>query len=153
MISNRRGWTEREDTREKRDEENIFQWEREKMNSSITSIFVKSIIKIPKHVAWIRYSVVDGTKILELVFKKQVIGWRVNLTGLGLGLVDGYTLPKALRYTSSIDSNTATYSNINLIQYVSFARSDYEECRLLGYKTQFVPHRRHITSPLERPAG
>jgi hypothetical protein len=27
-----------------------------------------------------------------------------------------------------------------------------EECRLLGYKTQFVPHRRHITSLLQSPA-
>jgi hypothetical protein len=30
---------------------------------------------------------------------------------------------------------------------------EYEECRLLGYKTQFVSHRRHITSLLQGPAG
>jgi hypothetical protein len=30
---------------------------------------------------------------------------------------------------------------------------DYEECRLLGYKIQFVLHRRHIISPLQSPAG
>jgi hypothetical protein len=27
-----------------------------------------------------------------------------------------------------------------------------EECRLLGYRTQFVPHRKHITFPLQNPA-
>jgi hypothetical protein len=30
---------------------------------------------------------------------------------------------------------------------------DYEECRLLGYKTQFVPHRIYFKSPLEWSAG
>jgi hypothetical protein len=34
-----------------------------------------------------------------------------------------------------------------------FHGGDYEECRLLGYKTQFVLHRTHITSPLQSPAG
>jgi hypothetical protein len=34
-----------------------------------------------------------------------------------------------------------------------FRGGDYEECRLLRYKTQFVLHRRHITSPLQSPAG
>jgi hypothetical protein len=29
----------------------------------------------------------------------------------------------------------------------------YEVCRLLGYKIQFVLHRRHITSPLQSPAA
>jgi hypothetical protein len=27
-----------------------------------------------------------------------------------------------------------------------------EECRLLGFKTQLVPHRKRITSPLQSPA-
>jgi hypothetical protein len=35
----------------------------------------------------------------------------------------------------------------------SILGGDYEECRLLGYKTQFVPHKNHITSPLRSPAG
>jgi hypothetical protein len=30
---------------------------------------------------------------------------------------------------------------------------DYEECSLLGYKTQFVLHMRHITSPLQSLAS
>jgi hypothetical protein len=30
---------------------------------------------------------------------------------------------------------------------------DYEECRLLGYKTQYVLYRRHSTSPLQSSAG
>jgi hypothetical protein len=34
-----------------------------------------------------------------------------------------------------------------------FHGGDYEECRLLGYKSQFIPHRRYITSQLQRPAG
>jgi hypothetical protein len=37
---------------------------------------------------------------------------------------------------------------------VSFHGGDYEECRLLEYKkNQFVPHRKHIASPLKCPAG
>jgi hypothetical protein len=31
-----------------------------------------------------------------------------------------------------------------------FHGGDYEECRLLVYKAQFVPQRKHITSPLHR---
>jgi hypothetical protein len=42
---------------------------------------------------------------------------------------------------------------LNCIRFEVFHGSDYEECRLLGYKTQFVPDRRHITSPLESPAS
>jgi hypothetical protein len=38
-------------------------------------------------------------------------------------------------------------------QSLGFHGDDYEECRLLGYKTHFVPHRRHIKSPLQIPAG
>jgi hypothetical protein len=34
-----------------------------------------------------------------------------------------------------------------------FRDSDYDECRRLQYKTQFVLHRRHITSPLQGPAS
>jgi hypothetical protein len=30
---------------------------------------------------------------------------------------------------------------------------DYEECCLLGIEPQFVPHRKHITSPLQSPTG
>jgi hypothetical protein len=33
------------------------------------------------------------------------------------------------------------------------ARKLIEECRLLGYKTQCVPHRKHSTSPIDSPAG
>jgi hypothetical protein len=51
-----------------------------------------------------------------------------------------------------------------LIHYVSFALCPFHQTdgavirirrrmRLLGYKTQFVPQRRHITSPLQSPAS
>jgi hypothetical protein len=35
----------------------------------------------------------------------------------------------------------------------SFHGGDYEEWRLLRNKNQFVPHRKHINSPLQSPAG
>jgi hypothetical protein len=34
-----------------------------------------------------------------------------------------------------------------------FHGGDYEKRRLLKYKTQFAPHRKHITSPLQSPVG
>jgi hypothetical protein len=34
-------------------------------------------------------------------------------------------------------------------KFCGFHVGDYEECHLLGYKTQFVLHRRHITSTLQ----
>jgi hypothetical protein len=40
-------------------------------------------------------------------------------------------------------------SRLMLCKILGFRGGDYEECRLLGHKTQFVPHMRHITSPLE----
>jgi hypothetical protein len=39
-----------------------------------------------------------------------------------------------------------------LICKMRFDGSDYEECLLLGHKTQVIPHRRHITPPLQCPA-
>jgi hypothetical protein len=38
------------------------------------------------------------------------------------------------------------------VRFEVFHGCDYEEC-LLGYKSQFVPHRKHINSPLQSPAG
>jgi hypothetical protein len=34
-----------------------------------------------------------------------------------------------------------------------FHGGGYEECRILRYKTQVVPHRKHITSQLQGPVG
>jgi hypothetical protein len=34
-----------------------------------------------------------------------------------------------------------------------FHDGEYGHCRLLGYKTQFVPHRENIPSPLHSPAS
>jgi hypothetical protein len=44
-------------------------------------------------------------------------------------------------------------TKIILCKIWGFHGGDYEECRPLGYKTQFVPHRRRITSPLQSPDG
>jgi hypothetical protein len=41
-------------------------------------------------------------------------------------------------------------SQLMLCKIGDFHGVDYEECRLLGYKTQLVPHKRHISSPLHR---
>jgi hypothetical protein len=42
---------------------------------------------------------------------------------------------------------------VNLCKICGFHGSHYEGRRLLGYKTQFIPHRRHIISPLQSPAS
>jgi hypothetical protein len=44
-------------------------------------------------------------------------------------------------------------SRLTLCKIWGFHGGDDEECRLLGYKTQFVPHRIHITSPLHSTAS
>jgi hypothetical protein len=44
-------------------------------------------------------------------------------------------------------------SQLMLCKIWGYHGSDYEEWRLLGYKIQFVPHRRHVTSPLQMPAS
>jgi hypothetical protein len=51
------------------------------------------------------------------------------------------------RMRSEDSENTCPYTK-NAVFW-----GDYEECRLLGYKTQFLPHRRHITSRLENLVG
>jgi hypothetical protein len=51
-------------------------------------------------------------------------------------------------YVSDIES-----SQLMLCTIWGVHGSDYEEFRLVGYKTQFVLHRRHITSPLQSPVG
>jgi hypothetical protein len=37
-------------------------------------------------------------------------------------------------------------SRLMLRKILGFHGGDYEQCRLLGIKSQLVPHRRHITS-------
>jgi hypothetical protein len=44
-------------------------------------------------------------------------------------------------------------SQLMLCRILGFYGGDYEQCRLLGYKTQSVPHRRHITYLLKSPAN
>jgi hypothetical protein len=51
------------------------------------------------------------------------------------------------RYVSATES-----SRLMLCKISGFHGGDYEKYRLLGYKTHFVPHRRHITSPLHTSA-
>jgi hypothetical protein len=40
-----------------------------------------------------------------------------------------------------------------LCKICGFYGGDYEEFRLLDIRTQFIPHRIHVTSPLQSPAG
>jgi hypothetical protein len=65
-----------------------------------------------------------------------------------------------LRYKNPVRTSQETHyvsitepSRLMLCEVWDFHGPGYEECRPLGYKTQFVPHRRHITSPLQSPAG
>jgi hypothetical protein len=51
-------------------------------------------------------------------------------------------------YVSATES-----SQLMLCEIWGFHVGVYEECCFLGYKTQFVLHRRHITSPLQNPAS
>jgi hypothetical protein len=44
-------------------------------------------------------------------------------------------------------------SRLTLCKIWGFHGDDYEECRLLDIRTQFVLHRNHITSPLQCPAS
>jgi copper(I)-binding protein len=64
----------------------------------------------------------------------------------------GYKKPvrtsQEIHYISTTDC-----SQLILCKIWGFHGGDYEELRLLGYKTQFVLHRRHITSPLQSSAS
>jgi hypothetical protein len=41
----------------------------------------------------------------------------------------------------------------NIVRKIwGFHDGNYEECRFLGYKNQFVPHMKQIISPLQSPA-
>jgi hypothetical protein len=48
-----------------------------------------------------------------------------------------------------ITSQLTEPNSLMIPEILRFHGGDYEEFRLLGYKTQFVLHRRHITSPLQ----
>jgi hypothetical protein len=49
--------------------------------------------------------------------------------------------------------NTLTsFDFVGLVRFEVLTKV-YEECRLLGYKTQFVPHRKHIISRPQSPVG
>jgi hypothetical protein len=50
-------------------------------------------------------------------------------------------------------ASAAEFSWLMLCKIWGFQGGDCEERRLLEYKTQFVPHRRHITSLLQSLAG
>jgi hypothetical protein len=64
----------------------------------------------------------------------------------------GYKTPvrtsQETHYVSATES-----SQLMLCKIWGFYGGDYEECCLQWYKTQFLPHRRHFTSPLQIPAG
>jgi hypothetical protein len=64
----------------------------------------------------------------------------------------GYKTPgrtsRKTHYVSVTES-----SQLMLCKISVFHGGDCEECRLLGYRNQFILHRRHITSPLQSPAG
>jgi hypothetical protein len=65
-----------------------------------------------------------------------------------LGYKNPVRTSQETHYVSTTESN-----QLMLCKIWGFHGCDYEEC-LLGYKkSQFVPHRRYITSPLLSPAG
>jgi hypothetical protein len=69
--------------------------------------------------------------------------WRMPFCGI----------KKPVRTSQETHDISATEpSRLMLCKIWGFHSGEYGECRLLGYKTQFVPHRRHITSPLQSPA-
>jgi hypothetical protein len=49
--------------------------------------------------------------------------------------------------------STTESSRLMLYKIFGFHGGDYEEYCLLGYKTLHIPHRKHITSPLQNLAG
>jgi hypothetical protein len=65
-----------------------------------------------------------------------------------LGYKNPVRTSQGTHYVSATES-----SQLMLCKIWGSHGGDYEECRLLGYKTQFVLHRRHITSPLQSPVG
>jgi hypothetical protein len=64
----------------------------------------------------------------------------------------GYKNPVRTSQETHCFSGTES-SRLMLCKILGSHSCDYEECRLLGYKTQFVLHRKHITSPLQSPAN
>jgi hypothetical protein len=64
----------------------------------------------------------------------------------------GYKNPvRTLHETQPVSATEL--SRLMLCKIWGFDGGDYEECRFVGYKTQFVPHMKHSTSPLQSPAG
>jgi hypothetical protein len=51
------------------------------------------------------------------------------------------------------DVSVTESSQLMLCKIWGFHGCDYEECRLLGNKNPDLPHRRHMTSPLQSPAS
>jgi hypothetical protein len=65
-----------------------------------------------------------------------------------LGYKNSVRTSQKTNYFSATEPN-----RFRLCKIWGFHGGDYKECSILGYKTQFVPHRRHITSPLQRLTG
>jgi hypothetical protein len=64
----------------------------------------------------------------------------------------GYKHPVRTSQKTHYVSDTEL-SLLMLCKIWGFHDSDYEECLFWDIKTLLVPHRRHITSPLQSPAG
>jgi hypothetical protein len=77
-----------------------------------------------------------------------------NLQGNG-GLDEGYkSTEQVVLYCTHEETNrTLLNEACSSCKVLGFHSGDYEECRLLDIRTQFIPHRKHITSPLEGPVG
>jgi hypothetical protein len=56
------------------------------------------------------------------------------------------------RFTPISPSTFPAYQTIKQGKTRGFHGGDYEECKLLRYKTQFVPHKKHVMSRLQSPA-
>jgi hypothetical protein len=64
----------------------------------------------------------------------------------------GYKKPVHTSQETHYVSATAS-SRLMLCKILAFHGGDYEEDVFWDIETQFVPYRKHITSPLQSPAG
>jgi hypothetical protein len=88
---------------------------------------------------WIDYCLLVRFKVFTAVAVKNTVFWDIKIQ---------FHTSQETHYVSATQ-----LSQLMLCKIRGFHGSDFEECRLLGYKTQFVLHRRHITSPLQSPAA
>jgi hypothetical protein len=99
-------------------------------------------------------STVPGSQKQTIHTKKNVVFSDVKATG------DDVMVPvfkKERRGTQRLDSSNVSMSSLTTeeicVRFVVLAAVTMKNAVFWDIKTQFVPHRRHITSPPQSPAG